>query len=146
MKAEKWAREREEENKKSVYVWWWIYQGNETSDFKGLFQIVLSNLEKQEHQQIFFAKIKAIGSLPLCGTFLFRIPRHHENAQELKSLILRTFRTFLLFYRCTTQGVKKTNYFLQVTQEGLETEARTELHPLVTSPVPNKKNNFLALC
>lgn len=72
-------------------------QGNDTSDFKGLFQIVLSNLEKQEHRQIFFAKKKAIGSLPLCGTFLFRIPRHHENAQELKSLILRTFRTFLLF-------------------------------------------------
>lgn len=57
------------------------------------FQILKSkNINKYSLQ-----KIKAIGSLPLSGTFLFRIPRHHENAQELKSLILRTFRTFLLF-------------------------------------------------
>lgn len=102
---------------------------------------MLLNLEKEEHQQIVFAKIKAISSLPLSGTIFFKIPRHHENAQELKSPITEDFQNFPPVYKVS----RRLNYFLQVTQEGLETEARIEFHLLVTSPVPNKKN-FLALC
>lgn len=69
---------------------------------RGFSKLCFQILKKKDIDKYSLQKIKAISSLPLSGTFLFSIPRHHENAHELKILILRTFRTFLAFYRCTT--------------------------------------------
>lgn len=81
------------------------------SDLKRLFQIVPLNLKKEEYRQIIFAKTEAIISLPSSGTFFFRIPRHHEHAQELKSPVTEYFQNSPPVYRCRTQGLKKTKLF-----------------------------------
>jgi len=44
----------------------------------------------------------AICPLPLSATFLFRIPKHRDNTQELKGLISEYSQNFSPVYRCRT--------------------------------------------
>lgn len=145
MKAKPWAREREG---KEVFLSDDGYiKEMRLQTWRGFSKLCFWILKRKNIDKHSLQKMKAISSSPLSGTFFFRIPRHHENAQELKSPVTEDFQNFPPVSGGTEhKASRKLNSSLQVTQEGLETEARIELHALVTSPGPNKKSNFLALC
>lgn len=82
MKAEKWAREEKKEE--FMFDDGYIKEtGLQTS--KAFSKLRFWILKR---------KSIAICPLPFSGTFLFRIPKHHDNAQELKGLISECLQNF----------------------------------------------------